>query len=146
MKKSYKYTKVNWGKTQAQITKLLSEQNIHDVRFTFLQSQHQLICEYNHPTEIQNKTYPIGIRIIWNIFDESEQEKNRSHRALYHYLKSKFSAINEGTVEVIKEFMPHIVIFDKNGISKTLYEIIIPQYQRNLIEGKQHDIKMIEQK
>ena len=146
MKKSYGNTKVNWGKSQAQISKLLVEQGIQDVRFTFLQSQHQLFCEFNYPTQIENKDVSVGIRIIWNVFSDTEQEKNRCHRALYHYLKAKFSALNEGAVEVIKEFMPHIVVFDKQGLSKTLYEIILPQYQKGLLTGQQGEIKMLESK
>ena len=146
MNKSYRNTTVNWGKTQAQITKLLAEQGIQDVRFTFLQSQNQLFCEFNYPTIVEKKDVSVGIRIIWNVFGEDEHEKNRSHRALYHYLKAKFSALNEGAVEVIKEFMPHIVVFDKSGISKTLYEIILPQYQKGLLTGEQGNIKMLEHK
>ena len=51
--KVYKQTSVNWGKSQAQITNLLEQQGIQDIRFTFLQSRNELICEFNYPAKIK---------------------------------------------------------------------------------------------
>lgn len=146
--KAYKQTQVNWGKSQAQITKLLNQQGIQDVRFTFLQTQNTLICEFNYPTKIENKAVNIAVRILLPIpdWESSEKARNQIHRALFYYLKTKFEALNFGLVEFIQEFMPHLVVFDKQGMSKTLYQIISPQYQKGLITGQQHEIKMLEQK
>lgn len=142
--KAYKTTQVNWGKSQAQITKLLEQQNIKDIRFTFLQSKNELICEFNYPLNIDDKDHSAGVRIILPIPDNSEKGRNQIHRALFYYLKTKFEALNFGLVEFIQEFMPHLVVFDKEGNSKTLYQIIHPQYQKGLITGNQGEIKMIE--
>ena len=144
--KAYKQTQVNWAKSQGQIGKILDERGIKDVRFTFLQSQNQLICEFNYPTKIEDKDINVGVRIIVPIPDNSDQAKNRIHRALYYYLKTKFEALDFGLVEFIQEFMPHLVLFDKQGNSRTAYQIFSPQYSKGLISGQQGDIKMLEQK
>ena len=140
--KAYKQTQVNWGKSQAQITKLLEQQGVLDTRFSFLQSQNQLICEFNYPTELKNKSVIVGVRILLPIYDCNEKAKNQIHRALFYYLKTKFEALNFGLVEFIQEFMPHLIISDKGG-SKTLYQIISPQYKKGLVSGQQGEIKML---
>ena len=145
MKKAYKNTQVNWAKSQAQIGKLLDERKIKDVRFTFLQSQNSLICEFNYPTKIEGKEVNIGVRILVPIKDNTEQSRNQIHRALFYYLKTKFEALDFGLVEFIQEFMPHLIVFDKQGNSKTLYQVISPQYNKGVITGQQGEIKMIEQ-
>lgn len=144
--KAYKHTSVNWGKSQAQITKLLEQQGIQDVRFTFLQTQNSLICEFNYPTKIDGKDVSVGVRILLPIPKDDEKAKDQIHRALFYYLKTKFEALNFGLVEFIQEFMPHLVVFNKQGESKTLYQIIQPQYQKGLVTGQQGEIKMLENK
>ena len=86
--KSYKQTSVNWGKSQAQITKLLEQQGIQDIRFTFLQSQKTLICEFNYPTKVENNNVNVAVRIILPIPKDDEQARNQIHRALFYYLKT----------------------------------------------------------
>ena len=142
--KAYKSTQVNWGKSQASITKLLTLQGIQDVRFTFLQSQHSLICEFNYPTKIENKDVNVGVRIILPIPKDDEKAKNQIHRALFYYLKTKFEALNFGLVEFIQEFMPHLLITEPSGRKRTLYQIINPQYTEGLLTKQQGEIKMIE--
>ena len=149
--KAYKHTAVSWGKSQAQITKLLTLQGIQDVRFTFLQSQYSLICEFNYPTKIEDKDVNVGIRIILPIpksenGKEDERAKNQIHRALFYYLKTKFEALNFGLVEFMQEFMPHILIKELSGRQRTLYQIISPQYKEGLITQQQGEIKMLENK
>lgn len=143
--KAYKQTQVNWGKSQAQITKLLESQGVLDVRFTFLQSQNSLICEFNYPTELEGKKVVVGVRILLPVPKDDDRARNQIHRALFYYLKTKFEALNFGLVEFIQEFMPHLIVFDK-GVSKTMYQVISPQYEKGLISGKQHEIKMLEKK
>jgi len=143
--KSYKNTSVNWGKSQAQIGKLLDSAGISDVRFTFMQSQQSIICEFNYPEEIDGKTMNIGVRIIIRIPEHKnpEQAKNQVHRALYYYLKSKFEALDFGLIEFMQEFMPHLIVHDKQGRTQTMYQMIAPQYEKGLISGEQKDIKLI---
>ena len=57
--------------------------------------------------------------------------------------KSQFVALDFGAVEVIKEFMAHLVVLDKQGQSKTLYQLVAPQYCKGLLEGKQGEIKLL---
>ena len=142
---SYKQTAVHWGKSQADISKLLMKYNIGDTRFTFLNSKSELICEFNYPTKIDNKDVVVGVRIVTHIphRKDLEQAKNQVHRALFYYLKSKFEALSFGLVEFIQEFMPHLVLYDKNGNPTTLYQQIIPQYKKQLITGEQGEIKML---
>lgn len=142
--KSYAKTSVNWGKSQANICKLLEKNGIEDVRFTYLSSSNELVCEFNYPSEMQNKKVNIGIRILLPLpkIDNKEQAKNQIHRALFYYLKSKFEAMNFGLVEFSQEFMAHLVIRDKTGNTKTLYQLIGQQYKDGLICGKT-DIKML---
>lgn len=142
---SYKNTSVNWAKSQGEIGKLLDKVGIKDVRFTFMSSQDSVICEFNYLTEIDKKSVSIGVRILLPLKSNGDQEqsKNRVHRALYYYLKTKFEALEFGLVEFVQEFMPHLVITDKSGQTKTLYEIIAPQYNKGLITGQQGDIKML---
>ena len=146
--KAYKQTSVHWGKSQADISRLLEKFGIQDTRFTFLQSRNELICEFNYPTIIEEKNVSIGVRILLPIpkSKNSEQAKNQIHRALFYYLKTKFEALGFGLVEFVQEFMPHLIVFDKQGHSRTLYQIINPQYQRALIKGEQGEIKMLEDK
>ena len=125
---SYKNTAVNWAKSQAQIGKLLDKVGIKDVRFTFMQSQQSVICEFNYPTEVDKKAVNIGVRIIVRLPDYSDEDKakNQCHRALFYYLKSKFEALDFGLVEFVQEFMPHLIVYDKKGNTSTLYQTIAP--------------------
>ena len=143
--KAYKQTSVNWGKSQAQIAKLLEQQGIQDTRFSFLQSQNKLICEFNYPTQIGCKDVNISVRIVLPLpeITNTEQAKNQIHRALFYYLKTKFEALNFGLVEFAQEFMPHLVILDKEGNSRTAYQIFSPQYQKGLLSGQQGEIKLL---
>jgi len=143
--KAYKHTAVNWAKSQAQIGKLLDTRGVKDVRFTFLQTQNQLICEFNYPTRIEGKDVVMGVRILIPVPDQEEQTKNRIHRALYYNLKTKFEALDFDIEEFIQAFMAHLVVYDK-GVSKTAFQIFAPQYQKGIITGQQGDIKMLESK
>ena len=104
-----------------------------------------MICEFNYPIKIKEKAVSIGIRIVIPVPEskDAEQAKNQIHRALYYYLKSKFEALDFNLVEFTQEFMPHIVLFDKKGASKTVYEMFEPQYRDSLLTGNQSEIKLI---
>lgn len=141
--KSYKTTSVNWGKSQADITKLLNSNGIQDVRFSFIRSMNTIICEFNYPYEENGKIIPIGTRILWPCQSEDERVVNQMHRALFYYLKSKFEAMICKAIEFKKEFFSHLIVYDGKGNSKTMYEIISPQYDKGLLSGEQGDIKLL---
>ena len=145
---SYKNTSVNWAKSQAQIGKLLDQVGVRDVRFTFMQSQQSIICEFNYPSELEGKAVTIGVRIVTKLKESrnEEQEKNRVHRILFNKLKSRFLEIQEDTQEFVKVFMADLIVFDKKGNSSTMAQLILPQYNKGLITGEQKEILMIESK
>lgn len=145
---SYKNTSVNWAKSQCQIGKLLDQAGVRDVRFTFMKSQSSIICEFNYPSELEGKSVTIGVRIVTKLKESKneEQEKNRVHRILFNKLKSRFLEIQEDTKEFVKVFMSDLIVFDKNGNSSTMSQLILPQYNKGLITGEQKEIKMLESK
>lgn len=142
---SYKNTSVNWAKSQAQIGKLLDQVGVKDVRFTFMQSQQSIICEFNYPSELEGKPVTIGVRIVTKLKESNneEQEKNRVHRILFNKLKSRFLEIQEDTEEFVKVFMADLVVFDKKGNSSTMAQLVLPQYNKGLITGEQKEILML---
>ena len=142
---SYKNTSVNWAKSQAQIGKLLDQVGVRDVRFTFMQSQQSIICEFNYPSELEGKAVTMGVRIVTKLKESKneEQEKNRVHRILFNKLKSRFLEIQEDTQEFVRVFMADLIVFDKKGNSTTMAQVILPQYNKGLITGEQKDILMI---
>ena len=147
--KSYKQTAVNWGKSQAQITNVLTYYGVQEIRFTFLNSRNEVICEFNYPTRVNDKDVTIGVRILWPLpsgVSDPEKAKNIAHRRLYYYLKSKFDALSDSALEFAQEFMPHLIVFDKKGGSNTLWNIIGGQYQAGLISGQQGELKMLPDK
>lgn len=144
--KSYKDTSVNWGKSQAQIVKTLTYFGVGDIRFTFLNQRNEIICEFNYPTTFNDKDVTIGVRILWPLpegVSDPEKAKNIASRRLFYYLKSKFDALSDSTIEFAQEFMPHLIVFDKKGGTNTLWNIVGQQYQSGLISGQQGELKML---
>ena len=144
---AYKTTSVNWGKSQADISRLLTKHGISDTRFSFLNSRNELICEFNYPIKIENKEVIAGVRIVIPLpkMKDVEQAKNQIHRALFYYLKSKFEATGFGLIEFLEEFMAHLTLYDPMGNLITMGQSIIPQYKKQLLTGQQGEIKMIEE-
>jgi len=142
MKKNYAYksTSVNWAKSQSTIVKMLVQKGIYQTRFTNLENK--FVIEFLAP---QEEGKPIGVRIIvpshykGESEDKKQKELNRMHRVLFYHLKAKFVAIDSGLTEFAEEFMPHLIIMDKNGNSSTLGQTFLPQYKDGLESGKQKD-------
>ena len=131
---AYKTTQVHWGKSQANICKLLSRHGVQDVRFTLLESQGSIICEFNYLGEIDGHNTTFGVRVQVPIPSgrDAERLKNQAHRALFYYLKSKFEALSFGLVEFVKEFLPYLVIPTKTGTT-TVYEAMGAKMKQGLI-------------
>jgi len=62
---------------------------------------------------------------------------------LFYHIKAKFVAIESGLAEFMEEFMPHLIVMDKNGNSTTMGTVLIPQYKKNLESGEQKDFKLL---
>lgn len=148
--KAYKTTKVNWARTQAQIVELLAKKGIQDIQFTFLSAgkankekitteEKSSVLDFRFIIPYSPKG--IGIRIV--VPNIKEENRNQMHRLLLWYLKSKFEAVDSGLVEVIQEFLPHLVVQDKEGRIGTMFQIIGPQYLKGLESGEQGEIKML---
>lgn len=148
--RAYKTTRVNWARTQAQIVQLLEKKGIKDIQFTFLSAekanQNKIITEEGSSVLDTRFIIPyspqgIGVRIL--VPNIREENRNQMHRLLLWYLKSKFEAIESGLVEVMQEFLPHLIVQDKEGRMATMYQIIGPQYLKGLEAGEQGEIKML---
>lgn len=142
---SYRTTAVHWGKSQANILKLLARFGVVDVRFTMLDSRGEVICEFNYPTKLDDKDVIIGVRIRVPLppagrIKDTERIKNQAHRALFYYLKTKFEALQFGLVEFIQEFLPHVVISDKSGHQGTVYQALEQKLKLGFVEGKQQSV------
>ena len=141
---AYKSTSVNWAKSQTAIVKMLNVRGIYQSRFTNMEDRFAI--EFLAP---QDKGKPVGVRILvpMNYKGENEQKRqrelNRMHRILFYHLKAKFVAIDSGLTEFMEEFMPHLMVMDKNGNSTTMGQMMLPQYKDALDSGKQKDFKLL---
>jgi len=147
---SYRSTTVHWGKSQANIMRLLSKHGVLDTRFTMLESRREVICEFNYPCQIESKNVNLGVRIQVPLPDEGRNRdgdriKNQAHRALFYYLKTKFEALDFGLVEFIQEFLPHLTLIDKQGRQATMYQMVEQKLKKGYITGTQSGVKLLEQ-
>lgn len=151
MNKAYQGTQVNWSKSQTAIVKLLNSKGIFETRFTNLADKFALEFRITENKKIifrAGLVNGLAVRILvpfQNHSDEKKRERelNQLHRVLFYHIKAKFIAIESGVTEFMEEFMPHLVIMDKNGNSTTLGQAILPQYKKNLEEGKSNDFKLL---
>lgn len=145
MLNAYKHTSVNWAKSQTAIVKLLNSRGIIQTRFTNLEDKFAVEFVAN----IDGESKPVGVRILVPIRYKGEDEKRRGqelnilHRILFYHLKAKFVAIDNGLTEFMEEFMPHLIVMDKNGNSTTLGQMLLPQYKDSLESGKQKEFKLL---
>ena len=145
--KAYKTTQVNWAKSQAQIYKILGGLGIYQIRFTNLKDKFAL----EFLVQIKEGEKPRAVRIIVPISYQGEDDKKRErelnivHRILFNHLKAKFVAVQSGLTEFEEEFMAHLVITDAKGNSKTMGELLLPQYNKSIEEGKNKEFKLLEE-
>jgi len=143
--KAYKSTQVNWAKTQAGIYKMLGELGIYQIRFTNLKDKFAL----EFLVELEEGKKPRAVRIICPIKYQGEDEVKRTrelnivHRILFNHLKAKFIAIQSGLTEFEEEFMAHLLITDNKGNSKTIGDLMLPQYKKAIEGGQSGDFKLL---
>lgn len=144
---AYKGTSVHWSKTQVQIVKMLNARKIYQTRFTNVKDNFAMEFVVEDPKQKK----PVGVRIVVPLLYKGDAEGkrlhdlNRLHRVLYHHLKAKFVAIDSGLTEFMEEFMPHLIIMDKNGNSSTMGQQLLPQYRKQLESGEQKDFKLLDE-
>lgn len=143
--KAYKTTSVNWAKSQSAIYKLLGELGIYEIRFTNLKQKFAL----EFLVQIGEEEKPRAVRIIVPIKYTGEDDGKRQrelnivHRILFNHLKAKFIAIQTGLTEFEEEFMAHLLITDNQGNSKTIGEVMLPQYKKAIDDGKGGEFKLL---
>lgn len=151
MKKTYQGTTVNWSKSQVAITKLLNDQGIFETRFTNLEDKFALEFKVKEGKKVilgvgLEKGIAVRIVVPFEGFTDTkrrEAELSRLHRVLFYHLKAKFVAIENGVTEFMEEFMPHLVIMDKNGTSTTMAQALLPQYRKSIDSGEQKDFNLL---
>jgi hypothetical protein len=139
--KAYQGTQVNYMKSQAKIGAILAREGILDKQFTHLGSQNKLILTFKKILIWDNKKIPLGVKIEIDgvptpTDNKTIKECDRKHRVLYHWIKTKFEAINEGLYEdvmqgFVKEFYPNLLLGNKTILERTL-----PEFTQAFIEGK----------
>lgn len=143
--KAYQSTSVNWAKTQSAIYKMLGELGIYDIRFT--NGKEKFMLEFL--ISIGEVYKPRAVRIITPLKYQGDDDKKRNqelnivHRILFNRLKSKFVSVISGIVEFETEFMAELIITDKQGNSTTMGERLLPEYRKNIDEGKNGDFKLL---
>ncbi len=144
IKIAYSGTTVNWAKSQGAIYKMLNEMGIYDIRFTNLKDKFCL--EF---IVLLDEGKPRGVRIVSPLKylgdDENKRTKelNITHRMLLAHIKAKFVAIGRGLTEFDQEFMAHLLITDKSGNSRTVGEVLLPQYRQSIDSGENKDFKLL---
>ncbi len=151
MKKSYQGTKVHWSKSQTQIVKELNHRDIYESRFTNLADKFVLEFRVQETKKIFlgiGAAKGITVRIVVPFVASNDQKKreaelNRLHRILLNHIKAKFVAIENGVTEFMEEFMPHLVIMNKQGDSTTMGQALLPQYKKSIESGEQKDFNLL---
>lgn len=143
---AYKSTSVNWARSQSQIYEMLQDLGIYEIRFTNLRDR--FVLEFL--VEIVQGEKPRGVRIVVPLKhheslneDKKKKELNIVHRVLFNHLKAKFVSIQSGLTEFEAEFMAHLVVIDNNGNSRTMGEMILPEYKKRVDDGKGGDFKLL---
>jgi hypothetical protein len=138
IRNAYKGTDVHWARTQAEIYKKLGEMGIYEIRFTNLRDKFAL----EFLVTIEEAMKPRAVRIVIPLKYTGEDETRRTkelnlvHRILLNHLKAKFLAIGTGLAEFEQEFMAHLIITDKAGNSRTMGEMLLPEYKKQIDDGQ----------
>jgi hypothetical protein len=132
-----KGTDIHWAKSQAEIARQLTELGMSAIRFTNQRDRFALEFVVTLPDREQPRAVRISVPLRTRSEDgnQREREANRLHRVLFHHLQSKFVAIAAGLSDFDEEFMPHLVLPDQHGHSRTLGEALLPAYRQAIDRG-----------
>ena len=141
--KAYKNTKVDYVKSQVQISKLLNVNEIKDIQHSAYQDK--AIILFIKELKIEDKMMKVGVKI--SIPEVDEKNKNQLYRALFYYLKAKFESLTFGFVEeyneaFVKEFMPYLIA-DRQG--RTIADIVLPKLGKAIEYTKQGEQLYLEE-
>ena len=139
-----KGTDIHWSKSQREMSTKLTELGLSDIRFT--KQRDRLVLEFC--VTLPARETPHAVRMIVPLRAQSadetkwERDISRLHRVLFHHLQSKFVAIAAGLSDFDEEFMPHLVLTDQHGHSRTLGEALLPAYRQAIDSGDKADFQL----
>ncbi|KKM95877.1 hypothetical protein LCGC14_1183750 [marine sediment metagenome] len=116
-KLNYYGTKVAISKSQEAIKKFLVKFGLQGTRFT----------EYKNVGVIEFILFKNGKEMAFRFkydFPENKNHKRQVYRALFHYLKNRFVAIEFGITTIEDEFFQELVLKLPNGATSTVKEIV----------------------
>lgn len=128
--RAYEGTNVNFAVSQSQINKLLNAHEIQDIQYTTISydtatasgltmekgTQAIMLVFQKHVKMPDGQSGNIPVRVV--VPNVPPERLNQYYRLLFWYVKSKFEAIDSGLVEFAEEFMAHLQIADKSGVSR----------------------------
>ena len=140
---AYRHTKVEYIKSQVQISKLLTDNEIYEKQFTDSLSKTSIV--FLKSLDFEGKKIKMGVKIV--IPNVKEENKNQLYRALFYYLKAKFESLTFGFVEeyneaFVKEFMPYLIT-GKDG--RTVSDLILPKLNKALEYHKDDEQLFLEE-
>ena len=125
----YYRTKVQIYKTQNDIRKILMRFGLKGTRFT----------NYNNIGVIEFILEKTGKEMAFRFkFDLPKNERfhPQIYRALFHYLKNRFAAIEFGITSIEEEFLQELVLKLPNGSDITVKELVKDQLETLEYESK----------
>jgi len=145
-KLSYYRTPSPIYKTQNEIRTILQKFGLQGIRFT----EYKNIGIIEFILERENKEYTFRFKFT---LPEKEIYRKQVYRALFHYLKNRFMAVEFGINSVEQEFLQELVLKLSNGSNSTVKEILgeninTLQYSKDLLlpfksenENKKTEVK-----
>src|SRR3990167_8599313 len=115
---AYKGTTVNWVRSQTAIVKMLTTREIYESRFTNLEDRFALEFRVVEA----GVTKPLAIRIVVPFQHKGELDSKNREKELNQM---------------------HLIVADNKGNSTTLGQIMLPQYKKNLEEGRGGEFKLL---
>jgi len=154
---NFKNTKIDWGRSQSDIIKLLEKRGIVETRFTnisyetaikagmkMMENTSAIMLEFMKPITQQDGTNGIlPIKMIIPNIPIDEKLRRQAYRIFWHYLKNKFIGIDSGLIEFEQEFMPHIAI-GKGDATGTMWNVFEKKMLPKIISGESSNINLLE--
>lgn len=134
-KLSYYNTQVSIPRSQENIENILKKFGLTGIRFT----------KYKNIGIIEFILLREGKELMFRFkytLPEKDNYRRQVYRALFHYLKNRFLAIEYGITSIEKEFLQELVLKLPNGTTATVKEILGDQIEQldykdlNLLEDR----------
>lgn len=114
----YHGSKVSIGVSQEDIRKLLSKYGLEAIRFTDLIGMKTSVLEF----ALRNSDQILSYRFKFNL-PEGPRYKKQLYRAVFNYLKARFTSVDFGICTVEEEFMQHLILKLPDGRAGTIQEM-----------------------